>query len=94
MPYIGTFASGKELPELKASLDLIRSTADRLITAIEQNLQDIRKERGLEQVTDKASVLSELHSRSKEQSGDKKEKAKTQKEAKRTKAKRAREEAL
>lgn len=94
MPYIGTFASGKELPELKASLDLIRSTADKLITAIEQNLQDIRKERGLEQVTDKASVLSDLHSRSKEQSGKKKENAKSQKEAKRTKAKRTREEAL
>ena len=73
MPYIGTFASGKELPELKASLDLIRTTADKLITAIEQNLQDIRKERGLEQVNDKASVLSELHSR-REQSGEKKEK--------------------
>ncbi len=93
MPYIGTFASGKELPELKASLDLIRTTADKLITAIEQNLQDIRKERGLEQVNDKASVLSELHSR-REQSGEKKEKTKSQKEAKRTKARKAREEAL
>ena len=56
----GTFASGKELPELKASLDLIRTTADKMITAIEQNLQDIRKERGIDQVNEKTSVLSEL----------------------------------
>lgn len=74
MPYIGTFASGKELPELKASLDLIRTTADKMITAIEQNLQDIRKERGIDQVNEKTSVLSELQSR-KEQSSDKEEKA-------------------
>lgn len=94
MPYIGTFASGKELPELKASLNLIRTTADKMITAIEQNLQDIRKERGIEQVNEKASVLSELQSR-KEQSGDKEEKAKATKSAKRAKPKKAaREESL
>lgn len=94
MPYIGTFAFGKELPELKASLDLIRTTADKMITAIEQNLQDIRKERGIEQVNEKASVLSELQSR-KEQSGDKEEKAKATKSIKRAKSKKAaREESL
>lgn len=94
MPYIGTFASGKELPELKASLDLIRTTADKMITAIEQNLQDIRRERGLDQVNEKASVLSELQSR-KEQSGEKEEKAKASKSAKRAKPKKtAREESL
>lgn len=94
MPYIGTFASGKELPELKASLDLIRATADKMITAIEQNLQDIRKERGIEQVNEKASVLSELQSR-KEQSGEKGEKAKATKSTKRAKSKKAtREESL
>ena len=94
MPYIGTFASGKELPELKTSLDLIRTTADKMITAIEQNLQDIRKERGLDQVNEKASVLSELHSL-KEQSGEKEEKAKATKSAKRAKTKKAaREESL
>lgn len=94
MPYIGTFASGKELPELKASLDLIRTTADKMITAIEQNLQDIRKERGLDQVNEKASVLSKLHSL-KEQSGEKEEKAKATKSAKRAKTKKAaREESL
>ena len=94
MPYIGTFASGKELPELKASLDLIRTTADKMITAIEQNLQDIRKERGIEQVNEKASVLSELQSR-KEQSGDKEEKAKATKSIHRAKSKKAaREESL
>lgn len=94
MPYIGTFASGKELPELKASLDLIRTTADKMITAIEQNLQDIRRERGIDQVNEKASVLSELQSR-KEQSGDKEEKAKATKSAKRAKPKKAtREESL
>lgn len=94
MPYIGTFASGKELPELKASLDLIRTTADKMITAIEQNLQDIRKERGIDQVNEKASVLSELQSR-KEQSGEKEDKAKVTKSTKRAKSKKAaREESL
>ena len=94
MPYIGTFASGKELPELKASLDLIRTTADKMITAIEENLQDIRRERGLDLANEKASVLSELQSR-KEQSGEKDEKAKVTKSAKRAKPKKtAREESL
>ena len=94
MPYIGTFASGKELPELKASLNLIRTTADKMITAIEQNLQDIRKERGIDQVNEKASVLSELQSR-KEQSGEKEDKAKVTKSTKRAKSKKAaREESL
>lgn len=94
MPYMGTFTSGKELPELKASLDLIRTTADKMITAIEQNLQDIRKERGIDQVNEKTSVLSELQSR-KEQSSDKEEKAKATKSAKRAKPKKAtREESL
>lgn len=65
-----------------------------MITAIEQNLQDIRKERGLDQVNEKASVLSELHSL-KEQSGEKEEKAKATKSAKRAKTKKAaREESL
>lgn len=94
MPYIGTFASGKELPELKASLDLIRTTADKMITAIEQNLQDIRRERGLDLFDEKESVLSELQSR-KEQSGEKEEKAKVTKSTKRAKSKKAaREESL
>ena len=76
------------------SLDLIRTTADKMITAIEQNLQDIRKERGIDQVNEKTSVLSELQSR-KEQSGEKEEKAKVTKSAKRAKTKKAaREESL
>lgn len=111
MPYIGTFASGKELPELKLSLDLIRKTSDQLITAIEQNLGDIRKERGLETTIEptiepttepamdstnreKASVLSELHSRNQEGTTDKGTKEKKSKTANRSNQKKAREEAL
>ena len=60
MPYIGTFASGKELPELKASLDLIRTTADKMITAIEQNLQDIPVLKQRLEFGDKLLLINEL----------------------------------
>ena len=42
--YIGTWSSGKELPELKSSLQTIRSAATGIITEIESHLDEIQKE--------------------------------------------------
>lgn len=42
--YIGTWSSGKELPELKSSLQIIRSAATGIITEIESHLEEIQKE--------------------------------------------------
>ena len=46
--YIATWSSGRELPELKASLDTISKTANALITNIDRNFRDICKERGID----------------------------------------------
>ena len=46
--YIGTWSKDKELPELKASLETINSTASAIISNIDRNLQEIMQERGLQ----------------------------------------------
>ena len=46
--YIATWSSGRELPELKASLDTISKTANTLITGIERNFRELCKERGID----------------------------------------------
>lgn len=78
--YVGSWASDKELPELKASLETIRKTADQLITKITDHLKDIHRERGVIQEnalpeanaaeSEKSSVLLDLN--------EKKQKAKTE----------------
>ena len=45
--YIATWSKGKELPELKASLETINRTASGLITDIDRNYAEICKERGI-----------------------------------------------
>ncbi|WP_300417176.1 YodL domain-containing protein [uncultured Oscillibacter sp.] len=45
--YIASWSSGKELPELKASLETISKTADFLITSIDRHFAEICKERGI-----------------------------------------------
>lgn len=47
--YIAAWSKGKELKELKASLNTITQTVSALITDIDRNLVEIRKERGLDQ---------------------------------------------
>lgn len=47
--YIAGWSSGKELPELKSSLDAIRKTSSELITGIETQLLEMEKERAAEQ---------------------------------------------
>ena len=46
--YIATWSKGKELPELKASLETINRTASDLITDIDRNYKALMKERGLD----------------------------------------------
>ena len=43
--YIAGWSSGKEMTELKSSLDTIRKTASELISGIEAQLQELQKER-------------------------------------------------
>ena len=46
--YIANWSSGKELPELKASLDTIQKTASGLISDIDRHFMEICKERGID----------------------------------------------
>ena len=46
--YIATWSSGKELPELRASLETIQKTSTGLINDIERNFKEICKERGID----------------------------------------------
>jgi len=46
--YIATWSKGKELPELKASLETINRTASGLITDIDRNYKALIKEHGLD----------------------------------------------
>lgn len=45
--YIAHWSSGKELPELKASLETISKTANYLITEIDRHFAEVCKERGI-----------------------------------------------
>ena len=47
--YIAGWSSGRELDELKSSLETIRSTAAEIINSIDEHLQEIQKERDKEQ---------------------------------------------
>ena len=46
--YIATWSKGKELKELRASLETINKTASELITDIDRNFAEICKERGID----------------------------------------------
>ena len=50
MGYIASWSKGKELKELKSSLETINKTSSALISAIDRNYGEICKERGIEQV--------------------------------------------
>ena len=55
--YIAGWSSGKEMPELKSSLDTIRRTSSELIKGIEAQLLEIEKERAAEQAQEDMIVL-------------------------------------
>ncbi len=46
--YIASWSKGKELKELRASLETINKTSSELITSIERHFQEICKERGID----------------------------------------------
>ena len=48
--YVAGWSSGRELDELKSSLETIRSTAAEIINSIDEHLQEIQKEHDKEQV--------------------------------------------
>lgn len=55
--YIAGWSSGKEMPELKSSLDTIRRTSSELIKGIEAQLLEIEKERAAEQTQEDIILL-------------------------------------
>lgn len=55
--YIAGWSSGKDMKELKSSLDTIRRTASELITGIEGQLQELQRDREIMQEQEKESLL-------------------------------------
>ncbi len=60
--YIAGWSSGKDIAELKASLEVIRSTANELITQIEYHLRSQQKEHSLDQEEMTKSFRNEFQS--------------------------------
>ena len=58
--YVTGWSEGKELPELKQSLDTIRKTASEFISKIDGYTAELTKDRTIRQ--EKTSVLGRLHS--------------------------------
>ena len=54
--YVAGWSSGRELDELKSSLETIRSTAAEIINSIDERLQEIQKEREAQQTTSEPTV--------------------------------------
>lgn len=55
--YIGGWSSGRDMKELKSSLDTIRRTSSELITGIEEQLNEIQRDRELMQEQERESLL-------------------------------------
>ncbi len=55
--YIAGWSSGKDMKELKSSLDTIRRTASELITGIEEQLIELQRDREMMQEQEKESLL-------------------------------------
>ena len=58
--YIATWSQGKELKELRASLETINKTSSELITGIEKHYREICKERGIQTETQEQDTSSEV----------------------------------
>ena len=54
--YVAGWSSGRELDELKISLETIRSTAAEIINSIDEHLQEIQKERDKEQAQKETTI--------------------------------------
>ena len=57
--YVAGWSSGKDLKELKASLETIRATAHELITTIDSRLAELQKERQAQQEQPQAAPLEQ-----------------------------------
>ena len=55
--YIAGWSSGRDTKELRASMDTIRRTASELITGIEEQLQELQRDREVSQEQTKESIL-------------------------------------
>lgn len=55
--YIASWSKGKEVPELKESLDIIRKTASEFINKIDEHMADILKEQ-TSQLDDKCMAVN------------------------------------
>ena len=55
--YIGGWSSGRDMKELKSSLDTIRRTSSELITGIEEQLKEIQRDREIMKEQEKESLL-------------------------------------
>ncbi len=60
--YVASWGSGKETPELKSSLETIRSTSSELITQISDKLREVEKERTAEQTAEQTQEISTAQS--------------------------------
>ena len=58
--YIATWSQGKELKELRASLETINKTSSELISGIEQHYREICKERGIQTETQEQDTSPEV----------------------------------
>jgi len=58
--YIATWSQGKELKELRASLETINKTSSELITGIEKHYREICKERGIQTETQEQDTSPEV----------------------------------
>jgi antirestriction protein ArdC len=58
--YIASWSRGKELPELRASLETINKTASGLITDIDRNFAEIVKERGIDLTEPEQTTLEQI----------------------------------
>lgn len=62
--YIASWSNGKDLKELRESLEIINKTSSKMITDIDKNYAEIRKERGLDNETlelDEAMFENSIH---------------------------------
>ncbi len=55
--YIAGWSSGRDTKELRASMDTIRRTVSELITGIEEQLQELQRNREVSQEQTKESIL-------------------------------------
>ena len=58
--YIAAWSQGKELKELRASLETINKTSSELITGIEKHYREICKERGIQTETQEQDTSPEV----------------------------------